>query len=171
MANNEPEETESQKEDRKIREYWLGVKAKGDGASPPQASSHALTWQTPPTEPSPPTPEPEVTPYPAAYTDETDALFLIIEALRVNTEAVKEVTAHAIATRKAVEESGQKTKQSTENIASEVRTVTEPMDQMKASKTELAQAKAHQMYWCAGGFAAGIILTAVGILNWQHMFG
>jgi hypothetical protein len=159
---NDKPETDGDRRDREIVEYWQGVAAKGGGGPerPAKNQQRSVTRE----------PAPSRDPIPAGA-DETDPTVIIIRQLVQNTDLLNVILAEDKATRQAIADSDRQTKNLADGAANAVRNLVGVVSTMTVTQAELDRAKTHNVYWGAAGFIAGVIIMAAGVITWQHMFG
>lgn len=160
-ANDKPE-TDGDRRDREIVEYWQGVAAKGGGEPerPEKNQRRRVTRE----------PTPSRDPIPAGA-DETDPAVMIIRRLVQNTDIMSEALAEAKATRQAIAESDRQTKRLADTAADNMRMLNRTVENFSAGQAALDRAKSHNLYWGIAGFFLGMTVLEAGTIAWQHMFG
>lgn len=155
-------ETDEQRRDREVNEYWAKLAAKGGGGNDGLEQYGRQARRTEMAENTPP---------PGIDPNETDPLVIIYAAIQANTNGMKEAAAQAKATRSEVAANEHRTVQLFEALKTYVLANTHAVETFTAREQMIANAEIAKYWWGVGGFVTGLLVLEVGQLLWLHFFG
>jgi hypothetical protein len=105
----------------------------------------------------------------------TDALALIVEAIRENSDAIKAATAEMTATRLAMGDSEQRHEKRGSILERDNTALIKAVNRLTASDDAIQSAKAERYVWAIAGALAAAMLVTAGFLDgpglWHYVFG
>lgn len=107
--------------------------------------------------------------------DPADPLALIVQALRDNADAVREMAAESVAARQAMTEATRGTALRADAASAEMRSLTLAVQNLTASQSTLERLKSDRYLWGLGGAMIGAVLTGILLTElpviWRQIFG